>query len=61
MWDSGDVFEDPNFVIDFAAFAEAICGLTVDEDAYGKPGGIVKLRCEASCRHYQQYTADSTS
>ena len=44
----GDVFEDPNFEIDFASFAEAICGKEVPENAYGKPGGIVKLSWTAS-------------
>ena len=56
----GDVFEDPDFVIDFAAFTEAVCGLEVPGDAYGTPEGLVRLSVEAH-RHYalaQRYTLD---
>mgnify|MGYP004086161473 CR=1 FL=1 len=41
------VFDDVDFELDFAAFAEAICGKQVPEDAYGVPGDIVKLGMEA--------------
>lgn len=55
---SGDAFEDPNFVINFAAFTEAICGKTVPEDAYGVPGDVIKLglECGRQVRLALKYT-----
>ena len=42
-----DVFEDPNFEINFAAFSEILCGKEVSVDAYGRPGDVIKLATEA--------------
>ena len=53
--DASGALIDIDFNVSFQTFTDAVCGMTVPEDAYGSAGDIVKL--ERECLHHLRQAA----